>query len=793
MDSAPLTLPLADPRVRDLATAGGKGAQLGELIGSGFPVPAGFVVTTAAYRLATHSIEVPTLEAVAATTIPEQVERAIRAAYLPVGGQVAVRSSATAEDLPGAAFAGQQDTFLAVTGDDEVLAAVRQCWASLWTERAISYREQRGIDPATIAIAVVVQTMVPADHAGVMLTADPVTGHREHTVIDSSPGLGEAVVSGLVTPDHAILDASNQVLNRQAGQAETVIRARPEGGTTASPGRPQPLADATLRELAILGRKVCAHFGRPQDIEWAIADGQIWLLQARPMTALPPAPIKLTRRQRILGPVILELLPRRPYPLELGMWTLVITEHVQGLADGLAGINVRYTDIVPEQDWVVQGFIPPNPHPTPKTPGRILRSLRRSRNDPADWNNDPRLHDYRKQAQALSHADVQVLTWTQLLAMPKQVHELIGVMTDLRVEHLPGGFGPMIRLRLLLKRLGLTKLFSDLLTQADTATQHLNDDLAELAVQVGATVVEPSDDPATLWQQIQEHPTLKARFDEFLHRYGHRETRSILLAADPTWSASPETVTSLIRVLMGGVAEPDSDGAQQALTTLLAHPRLQHQRARQRGQELVRKASVGVALREDTHFELTRTMPAIRNVALELGRRLTESGALRQVEDLWYLSWEEVQAIADPDAAGADLQQAADRRRAAYTELASAPLIASTTLYPKRPDSNALVSGVGGGNGRATGPVRVINTPAEFAQLQSGEVLVCPATNPAWTPLFTRAAAVVVDHGGLASHAAIVAREYGIPAVMGTGNGSRVLTSGMHVVVDGDYGTVEQV
>ncbi|MFV0254291.1 MAG: PEP/pyruvate-binding domain-containing protein [Beutenbergiaceae bacterium] len=791
MDPSPFILQLTDPEVRDLARAGGKGANLGELVAAGFEVPAGFVVTTAAYQLAVAGLTAPDQASVAAVAIPDAVAQQIRAGYQALGGQVAVRSSATAEDLPGAAFAGQQDTFLAVTGTEEVLDAVRRCWSSLWTERAVSYRDRLGIDSGTVAIAVVVQAMVPAEHAGVMFTADPVTGYRDRVVIDSSPGLGEAVVAGLVTPDHAVLDAGNRVLTRSAGKAETVIRALPDGGTTGdAAGSVAELEEGHLAALADVGRAVADHFNRPQDIEWAVVAGRVHLLQARPMTALPPAPIKLTRRQRITGPVILELLPRRPLPLELGTWTLGIAQHVQDLAYGLAGIKIRYTDIAPSVDSVVQGFVPPNPHPSPKTPARILRSIRRSNQDPAQWEHDPRLHHYRNEADRLSQADPRGLTWRELLTVPAQVHALVELMTDLRVEHLPGGFGPMVRLRLLLKRLGLTSLFSPLLMQSETVTERLNDDLAQLAAAVAATVPDPSRDPDRLLRQVQAHPDLAARFDRFLADYGHRETGSILLAADPSWSASPETVMSLIVVLMGEQPEARPDAFEQALSTLLQHRHFRSHASQERVKALVAKASLGVAVREDTHFELTRTMPAIRNTMLELGRRLAQAGALASADDIWYLSWEEVTAIADPASAGAQVQAAADRRRAAYAELAGAPLIASATLYPKREDVDALVTGVGGGNGRVTGTVRIISTPAEFGSLQPGEVLVCPATNPAWTPLFTRAAAVVVDHGGLASHAAIVAREYGIPSVMGTGNGTAVLRSGASVVVDGDHGTV---
>ena len=300
---------LADFGQADLTQAGGKGANLGELVRAGLPVPDGFVVTTDAYsgvisppdlkisELAAAGQGAAIRTAVEAITMPTDIRTAIADAYARLGaGPVAVRSSATAEDLPGAAFAGQQDTYLNVVGEAAVIDAVRRCWASLWTDRAIAYRSRMKIDPDDVTIAVVVQRMINADFAGVMFTADPVSGDRETIMIDASTGLGEAVVSGLVSPDHYPLDDQGQIRSFQPGDLH----------------RTQRLRDAVLAELTRLGVLVAKHFGRPQDIEWAYADDQIWLLQARPMTALPPPPLKLNAAQRRLGSILLDYLPVRP-------------------------------------------------------------------------------------------------------------------------------------------------------------------------------------------------------------------------------------------------------------------------------------------------------------------------------------------------------------------------------------------------------------------------------------------------------------------------------------------------
>jgi pyruvate,water dikinase len=303
-----------------LSLAGGKAANLGELIQAGFPVPDGFCVTTGAYDdVATAAGLTETIdqspgttpddeswgaglalrarERILSTPMPARVAEAVTAAYrdLVENACVAVRSSATAEDLPFASFAGQQDTYLGVVGEDAVLDAVHHCWASLWTDRAVVYRMRAGVDQAGARLAVVVQRMVEAAVAGVLFTADPVTGHRGHTVIDAGPGLGEAVVSGAVNPDHFVVDSrSGAVLERAVGDKRLTIRARAGGGTEAvarSASTTVCLSDEQLIELVRLGDRVQEHYGQPQDIEWAIdGAGALWLTQARPVTTLFPLP-----------------------------------------------------------------------------------------------------------------------------------------------------------------------------------------------------------------------------------------------------------------------------------------------------------------------------------------------------------------------------------------------------------------------------------------------------------------------------------------------------------------------
>lgn len=815
----------------DLARAGGKAANLGELLRAGYRVPSGFVVTTDAYAaVAEHTglasqitagpqQELPGApeasagaairEQITEADVPEAVRAAIVEAYTAAGlGPVAVRSSATAEDLAGAAFAGQQDTYLNVAGADAVVDAVRRCWASLWTDRAIAYRRKRGIDPAGVRIAVVVQAMVDADAAGVMLTANPVTGARDETVVDSSSGLGEAVVSGMVTPDHYVLNAQGAVREWTPGRREVVVRASADGGTThaqASEADAQGLPEAVLAELARLGDSVSGLFGRPQDIEWAYAAGRVWLLQARPLTALPPPPLRLSRMQRITGPQVIEMLPVRPYPLDMSAWLVPgLGRMVARMLDEIPGLRVDLAEALPEQGGVVDRFVPPVPRLTRRVVTAPVRNIGRLRRcDPAAWTQDPRFADFEQRVSELAGRDPATLPWEELRRVPRQALEALDVITDLRVDYLPRAAASLLRLRLVLLLLGQSDLFGSLLVGAPTRTGDANRALAALGARVRADealrerfATLAADELADELERAPEAADFRQALHEFLAEYGHRETASPLLVSSPTWADAPAAVLGAVSALARQDAEAAvTERSGEAMARLLGHPLARRLGLGRRLALAVEAARAGVAFREDTHFHGTRALPIVRRCLLEMGHRLARAGILADRDEVFHLRLEELEALPDPSAlAGVDaerVRRAVAQRSARREELSGVPLISSAVLFPGRgDDAEALVVGAGAGGGQATGRVRVIREAAEFGRLRSGDVLVCPYTNPAWTPLFQRAVAVVVDTGGTASHAAIVAREYQIPAVMGTGTGTTVLTDGQLVRVDGDRGRV---
>jgi phosphohistidine swiveling domain-containing protein len=851
-DTTPLVAGLKDLTAAHTALAGGKGANLGELVRAGFTVPNGFVITTAAYAILLDETGLgATLarllydnvlndndddddddgaairSAFTGTSMPAAIRTEILAAYRKLGAPpVAVRSSATAEDLPGAAFAGQQDTFLNVIGEDALLTAVTNCWASLWTDRAISYRKRRGIDPRDVAIAVVVQEMVSAEAAGVMFTANPVTGARDEIVVDAARGLGEAVVAGLVTPEHYVLGPSDEVREWSPAEQEVEIRSDAGGGTSESASAQSTdriLSPERLSELAGIARRAAEHFGRPQDLEWAVADGTVFVLQTRPMTALPSQPgskpeiqqrratelppAHLNAFQKKLGPFFAEMFQVRPYPLDVDGW---LKHGIIAMLHRMAwSVGVKFpglSKLLPEEDGLVVRLVPPIPHPTLKTLGApISIAFRVRRYAPALWTQDDRFLAFLRNVAEVKSVDPRELSWPQLLARVRRIFAVTGAIADLRISYLPASFLPQLPLRLLLLALGKQHLASPLIAGAETRTTQANRGLEGLAAEVRQTpalaLAFDQLQPAELLHRLSSDPVLgefNRKFRAFLDEYGHRETVSLVLSSTPTWSDAPEVVLGLISVLRAA-RPPTVDQTGNAMRELTAHPALRNDWLRRQTLAAVERSKIGTAFRDDSHFYLTLLLPALRGTFLEMGERLRRVGVLDEAADVFHLRFEDLTGMAD----GASLSPAdqhrycalASSRAAKRAELEGVPLLDLDLLFADRRkapsvDDGVLVTGLGSSRGSATGPVRIIRDAAEFGSLRSGEILVCPYTNPAWTPLFQRAAAVVVDTGGMGSHAAIVAREYGIPAVMGTRNGTSVLVDGQRVTVDGTSGGV---
>lgn len=895
-----------------LALVGGKAANLGELMSAGLPVPDGFCLTTDAYRRVTgaphnvlpaladvHAALTPASAAPAQSALADLAARArnaILAAPVPAGiaaeveeaykslGQdvpVAVRSSATAEDLPFASFAGQQDTYLNVVGVGAVLEAVRKCWASLWTERATAYRASLGIDPADVALAAVVQQMVEVETAGVLFTANPVTGRRGHAVIDASPGLGEAVVSGAVNPDHYVVDAgTGRILERKPGDKRVAVRALPGGGTETvdmpdASGSPC-LTDSQASMLARLGRHAEQYFGVPQDIEWAIDhSGSLWLTQSRPITTLYPVP-RATGSRHASGAAKGN---RRAEDTRVYLCFSL----AQGLTRPITPMGRAALRLIASSVATTAGFDVPDPrggpspyaeagqrtyfdltNPLRSTVGRRIlprifdvmearsaRVLRQLFDDPAfSVNRRTPWGLLRHIVPAAARAKVPGSVLRGLVRPTAALRTLDG-FTDAFAAALapPAGAGAAERLdhaeRLLGNRLfsiapailPLPALGFALLAAAgkllgghrwdelqpvlrglpNNVTTEMDLELWRLAVAIRDDAESRdalmTQDPSHLAQEfLAGHvpPRLEAGLTRFLDRYGHRAVAEIDVGL-PRWSDDPSHILGVLANylrLEDPALAPDVQFSKAAEVADAQVERLVAQARRRSAvhallvRAALRRARLFAGLRELPKYQLVLGLAEVRRQLLHAGHALADAGTLEQPDDIFFLDFGEAGEAVRWEAGNTDGQEMRElvaERRAAYAwevgrrHVPRVLLSDGTEPEALQPAARTTVPGALTGSPASAGSVtaiaRVILDPVG-ARLEPGEILVAPSTDPGWTPLFLTAGGLVMEMGGANSHGAVVAREYGIPAVVGVPNATVTIVTGQRITVDGGAGSI---
>lgn len=786
---------LARLGVRDLALVGGKAANLGELMAARLPVPGGFCVTVDAYRavvaplwprieeLLAESRHAEIRELIATATLPEELASQIGKAADRLDGPVAVRSSATAEDLPEASFAGQQDTFLGVVGATAVTEAVRRCWASLWTDRAIAYRSEHGYAHRDVALAVVVQTMVAAQSAGVAFTADPVTGKAGIT-IESAWGLGESVVSGAVTPDS--FTVRRRRVEARLGDKRTRIDLASDGTThtvaVGAAGRTRySLTRAEVVGIARLARRVEAHYGRPMDIEWAVADGRAWLLQARPITAIVQAEGRAWWLSRFVRMDIVEHFPA-PYPLDLAM--VEVAYRALRMAFSMAGIRIRPECglMTLDDDGVARvGY----PRVTVwGVPAGIVRVLRTTWTDPRGW--EP-AHgaQVRRLAREMATLEVSGLSGKELHATLLEVRDRAGRLVGARfTEYLSFHLvrGGLIDALLRLARVKTTQF--DLLGGLDYATAIIDRRLRGLAVSAPPAVLELLSTEVIDVDAVRAaDPAWWGEVEAFLADYGARTPKMYLPFSTVGWREDLPGFLGTLAVVARGDAEPVPSTPHDQIVAR-ASARLPRRLGRLLAR-LVDDYRAGHVMREASVVELEELGAAGRRLAREAGRRMVEAGLCSDAGDVKYLSLDELGRWLEGDPV--DVVGIVERRREARPKAEAA----WHETQEASPAADGAWTGVAASPGRATGEARIIADASGFARLQRGDVLVCRATDPAWTPLFALAGAVVAETGGRLSHAAIVAREYRIPAVLGVAGATGRIVDGQRVTVDGSRGVVE--
>ena len=863
----------------DVSVAGGKALGLGGLIQAGLPVPPGFVLATDAYsRFVTDNHLGERIQDLAAlppqatpqdyedasdriralfkSTMPADITTELAEAYERLGGgdsPVAVRSSATAEDLASASFAGQQETYLNIRGAEALSAAVIDCWASLWTARAMAYRAREGVGPDEVRLAVVIQQMVEADAAGVMFTANPTNGRRDQTVISAAWGLGESVVSGKVTTDDVVVDAgTGSVVSRQTADKD-VMTVYAENGTREQPvaaarRRAPVLDDKAAAELARHGQRIAGHFGTPQDIEWARAGGKFFMLQSRPITALPEPAADIPDTWPLPYPKglyfrasIVEQLPDPLSPLFADMIDGSVARSLTALMAEAVGKNVmRDGDIgLPTINGYAYYYY--RSSAMWRIMGRSVTAMRslvagKAHMGVAGWRefSHPKYERVIKDWSVKPPAELsgeELLAGVQVLLDAgtlyyTAVQSIIPLAATSEIsfrafyDKLVRRHGDPPAQTLLLgydsEPIRAEKSLYDLAGWARSdpglVSALLERPTAELA-ECLRTGSPPAGVDDVLWQEW------RFTFREHLALFGHAVYN--LDFASPVAADDPSVLLETMKFYLRGQGT-DPHERQRLLTE--RRESLTEQMAARLGPRrravflrLLRWAQETAPIREDALADVGLAWPLLRRMLLELGQRLVVAGVIAEPGDVFWLRSQELRSavefgLAAPGAGAAAAITGAGRpvRAAAVEERkmlwrgqakAAAPQMLPESRWMERAfgsmmpagsqhQSGAIIKGVGASAGRVSAPARVLAGPQDFGQMEPGDVLVARITTPAWTSLFAMASAVVTDVGGPLSHSSIVAREYGIPAVLGTGVATQRLSTGQRILVDGDAGTV---
>jgi len=815
--------------------AGGKGGSLARLFQAGYPVPDGFVILPGAFAADELAPE--------AWVQIQAYLNGLRGTDISVA--FAVRSSAMSEDSAEASFAGEFETVLNVSTDEEIHKAIHSVYRSRQNERVQAYTEAKGLLPAledgTHQIAVVVQRFVPAESSGVLFTANPVTGQRDQAMISAAWGLGEAIVGGMVTPDTLVVDkATGRVLTRDTADKQ-VMTVRLESGTEEQPipesrRRIPVLSDSQAGELVRLGTQIEALYGRPMDIEWTLVDKTSFaIVQARPITALPePEPTPPTEWKLPKGSYaamrnnIVELMadPLTPLFETLGRGAINASFH-RLLAEffGKPGMMPDEIILTVNQYAYFDGSLKPGPmvQIILGSPGIMKRMFKGA---VERWTGEGR-------PRYVAHvARWQASPWRELPAADilDAARELTEAVID-AYGALVSGVIPAAWIsealftkayNWLIKRRGdpaaPTYLlgFDSLPIRAEKSLYDLagwaqarpglarflaHAPAAQLAAQLGDDPIPPGVD-ADDWRMWQH------RFQSYLQEYGH--TIYNLDFANAVPADDPVPLLETFKMFLGGEGTNPHTRQQAAVERREAATQAMMHRLKGLRLKLFCKLIVPAQryapLREDGLADVGLAYPLLRQMLRELGRRFAGAGLIDQPDDIFWLHQDEVQqaaarldrgeplsslgaTIAQRKAAWRAARRAAPPMMLPQIKLFGMDMEKAKTARALR-HAGASLKGVAASPGRVTAPARVLNGPEDFDQMKAGDVLVAAITTPAWTPLFARAAAVVTDVGGPLSHGSIVAREYGIPAVLGTGLATKRILSGQIVTVDGSTGIV---
>jgi len=820
---------LTDPLAVDVARSGGKGASLAQAA-QHLPVPPGIVVSSDAYRAFVaplrdslvdilgdtgldHDARSARIRALLlAQPLPDGLEQALAAAVDETGlhGPVAVRSSGTMEDLPGAAFAGQHDTFLGVRGAAAMADAIRGCYASLWNAHVLPYRERMGLDHLDAAMAVVVQRLVQVganEAAGVAFSIDPVRGELDQVLINASFGLGETVVAGESPVDEFRLHRGDFTdADMSVAEKTRALVASDTGGTRHISLRAEQRSHASLDEsqrqaVARLAVAAEAHFGFPQDIEWAWQDGALYLLQSRAITRIPA---RWTRDESA------ERFPNAVTPLT---WDLCEEGFHASLNHSfrLMGLPPFGDKWFVMRDYHIYGNQNAVRLYSGRTPTRMLKDVESVRAAlpqiasqfawvqelPVTWMRD--LDTYLIEIGSLMREPLEGLSLQALWDYVMRINALgtryflPNIAISLTQRTLYAGLLQMLRLALPPEQ--AQEVFDRLLAVTDTKTGQVNAELWSLSrlARADAALAQAMETLSgrELLERLPSYPAFAREFKAFLQRHGHRELD--FDAYHPTWVDAPHTVLDQLKILC---QRPDEDRAvterrQKAAQAAMEHRVLSEapEELRYLVHEVIRLARVYTALDDLEHYQTTRLTLPLRRGLHAIGERLKQEGVLDDASDIYFVPLRALDTAMREQRLERIPPAVAEHKRGYHAATQRVP----DWVYgePEADDAvGEVLKGLGGSPGVVEGAVFVVKGPEDFARFPKDAILVARTTNPAWTPLFYQATGVITESGGPLSHGAVTARELGLPAVMSVRNVTRLLHDGERVRVDGRNGQV---
>lgn len=737
------------------------------------------------------------------TTLPTKLEEEIKRAYTTLAGaknlKVAVRSSAASEDLPSASFAGQMESYLNVETFDDVIESVKSCWASLWSPRAIHYRFQKGISQPKTGMAVIIQEMVPAQVAGVMFTANPLTNSRKEIYIEAVKGLGESLVQGEENGDRYILDKEGLFIK----SIDTVQH-------------DAYLTDFFIRLLANEGIKLEYNFfDACQDVEWAFSKGEIYILQSRPITTLADEEAdylpeeKMTRIQRDIWTNVNERFPEPVLPID----SVIAKIYYLSLFEAYRDLGFE----VPITDWhYVERGIFPDFFTPPAIRAKTKRYLKLGKMLILDiakqWKINEAIFD--KYLKLLQNDLIKtfpmeiILEYLEDALKDFQRTNTFRYLLYIQYGAVYNFLGRL--LRFIFGEEGL-KLHEDLVSGQPQITMELNERLMELAgrakqdekVKAIISQFAPVEIPSKL-SEVPEGKIFLRDFEAFLSKYGDREVSQGLGGiAAYTWCEKPEVVWGMLKGSLLAKNKPkdvqDSllerrKNAEVRLGELISAGGIKLVPFRGLLKKLIDYARKYTAFREDSHFYLTQAMPVFRSMFMAIGKQLVTRGVLKDANDVMYFTYWELKDFIHAIYSYKKIskleieehllgeKQKLERRKKRWL---------ARDLQVELTNVNTL-QGIGASSGKASGVCRIIINPEEFSRLQPGDILVAQYTNPSWTPVFSFIGGLVVEYGSVVSHAAIIAREYGIPAILGVKGVTQLLKDGEIVTIDGAKGLIQR-